>query len=498
MVILKFDYTYQGNMGKVSQKAKQKRKSSDSVLRSFLADFLRSIPTYSQKAKSIDQILGDSSKEIKAQANVLLVFLRFFNVISVEKEKGVEIIKASSESASFFLGSLAVYVEQDLSLISNWEQPGTSQEFSLDNLFNWGTRFLTIMEERRISKLRSKEILDEVDIVLSVIKAKVRGYVDPMYLFQLNPRSLRLQMPGGYKNTADESREVAMKRHLENKLVLNQFDFQTNVKLNKVLEGVTSSEVSLQNGAYTKYYITLFHIKLNTPRLKLSVSDRWISLPEIAAQVSTDSIPIRSPYGDVGDKKAFIDLLERLSLSLNEEQEGHVPLSNQSKSSPEITNEQRVVSFQKTEESENLEFKSSARWDYHRDGVNKDLEKVIVKTIAGFMNSNGGTLVIGMSDDGEILGLLNDMQSLQKKNEDGYMQFIINLISSYIGIEFCSFTEITFEEYDGKVVCIIDIKKAPQPVFIKENERREFYARAGNTTRLLDAEEVYKYIHLNW
>ena len=44
----------------------------------------------------------------------------------------------------------------------------------------------------------------------------------------------------------------------------------------------------------------------------------------------------------------------------------------------------------KKDESQNLEFKSTLRWDVKQESVNKDLEKVILKTIAGFMNSDGG------------------------------------------------------------------------------------------------------------
>jgi predicted HTH transcriptional regulator len=59
-----------------------------------------------------------------------------------------------------------------------------------------------------------------------------------------------------------------------------------------------------------------------------------------------------------------------------------------------------------------LEFKSSLRWGVPEGGVNKTLEKVIVKTIAGFLNSkDGGTLLIGVADNGTILGLEGDYGS---------------------------------------------------------------------------------------
>ena len=53
-------------------------------------------------------------------------------------------------------------------------------------------------------------------------------------------------------------------------------------------------------------------------------------------------------------------------------------------------------------ESANLEFKSSFRWDLRENKVNRALEGVILKTLAGYMNGNGGTLLIGVADDGAL------------------------------------------------------------------------------------------------
>ena len=73
-------------------------------------------------------------------------------------------------------------------------------------------------------------------------------------------------------------------------------------------------------------------------------------------------------------------------------------------------------------EDDSLEFKSSFRYDYRLQKVNKALEAVIMKTLAGFMNTQGGTLLIGVADDGSILGLENDFHTLSRKDSDGYTQ----------------------------------------------------------------------------
>ena len=71
-----------------------------------------------------------------------------------------------------------------------------------------------------------------------------------------------------------------------------------------------------------------------------------------------------------------------------------------------------IVDLIKRGESAELEFKSSARWDMKENKKNKEMEQVIVKTVAAFLNSDGGTLLIGVADDGTPLGLAHDFQTL--------------------------------------------------------------------------------------
>jgi len=145
------------------------------------------------------------------------------------------------------------------------------------------------------------------------------------------------------------------------------------------------------------------------------------------------------------------------------------------------------------------EFKSSIRWDLHRNEINKDLEKVIVKTIAGFLNSEGGKLIIGVSDVGEILGIENDIKTLKKKNTDGVQQLLISLINDYLGPEYNSYIKINFEKIKDKYVSEVNVENSPGPIFVKgDNNKKEFYIRAGNSTKLLDSEETHNYIQIHW
>jgi Putative DNA-binding domain len=81
-------------------------------------------------------------------------------------------------------------------------------------------------------------------------------------------------------------------------------------------------------------------------------------------------------------------------------------------------------------ESINVEFKSSARWSSKGQVRDPKLEHVIVKTIAGFMNAEGGTLLIGVDDKGQVVGLEADYQTLGKQNRDGYEPFLAQLLDT--------------------------------------------------------------------
>jgi hypothetical protein len=88
-------------------------------------------------------------------------------------------------------------------------------------------------------------------------------------------------------------------------------------------------------------------------------------------------------------------------------------------------------------ESANLEFKSSFRWDLRENKLNRALEAVVLKTLAGYMNGNGGTLLIGVADDGSVTGLEHDYTTLKKPDRDGFEQVLMTAIATKLGGDAC-------------------------------------------------------------
>ncbi len=116
-------------------------------------------------------------------------------------------------------------------------------------------------------------------------------------------------------------------------------------------------------------------------------------------------------------------------------------------------------------ESENLEFKSSLRWNNFTNKVDRDLELTIVKTIGGLMNSHVGTLIIGIDDKGNFIGLLDDYSTLKRKNRDGFEQHLMNLISTMIGTDLCPQVHVLFHNYRGIDICRIIVRMVNRNIF---------------------------------
>lgn len=154
-------------------------------------------------------------------------------------------------------------------------------------------------------------------------------------------------------------------------------------------------------------------------------------------------------------------------------------------------------------ESEDLEFKSSLRWDIKEQKLNKSLEDVIVKTISAFANSEGGVLLIGVDDDGEIIGLEPDYLSLNG-DKDYFELHLRNILNKNFGQTFVS-TKIHIEFPNSKdtEICKVEIDPVNKPLFINVRNKHghneeKFYVRSGNSSQELSLSEANEYIRANF
>ncbi len=149
-------------------------------------------------------------------------------------------------------------------------------------------------------------------------------------------------------------------------------------------------------------------------------------------------------------------------------------------------------------ESDTVEFKSTLRYDLRSKEVNKKLEYVITKTIAAFMNSEGGNLFIGVDDNQNMLGLADDISTLSKPNIDGFELHLIEIIKKYIGAGLISHIKISFPVVEDNQICRIKISKSGKPVFIQHEGKEDFFVRSGCSSQPLGREEQSAYEKSHW
>jgi hypothetical protein len=147
-----------------------------------------------------------------------------------------------------------------------------------------------------------------------------------------------------------------------------------------------------------------------------------------------------------------------------------------------------------------VEFKTTLRYDMKTGSINKNLEQVILKTIAAFSNAQGGTLIMGVTDDLEIIGLEYDYKSLKNGTKDEFELHFRNLIKSSYGIEFSSSNlDVHFPIVDDTEICVIEIKPWHKPLYTKVTDKNgvkseKFYLRNGNSSPDLPISEVAEYV----
>ena len=156
---------------------------------------------------------------------------------------------------------------------------------------------------------------------------------------------------------------------------------------------------------------------------------------------------------------------------------------------------EEIFELIKRGESENLEFKSTFRTNLHTNEIDRKVEYSALKTIAAFINSKGGILLIGINDSKEIIGIEKD----NFVSSDKLSLHITNLIKTKLGKNASPLIKYKFIEVDGKIVLKIECEKGNKPVFLKsQDNEEEFYIRAGPSTAQIKGSELLEYIEKNF
>ena len=153
------------------------------------------------------------------------------------------------------------------------------------------------------------------------------------------------------------------------------------------------------------------------------------------------------------------------------------------------------------DESHTLEFKSTARWNMRAGQPDKKMEHVILKTVCGFLNADGGQLLIGVDDEGAVVGLDHDYVTLRKGDRDGFELWLRQHLDTNLSVQTAHLLRISFDRIDGHDVALVIASSSGKPVFAKPqdgNGATEFWVRIGNQTKQLHGDDMVDYQSQHW
>lgn len=141
-------------------------------------------------------------------------------------------------------------------------------------------------------------------------------------------------------------------------------------------------------------------------------------------------------------------------------------------------------------ESDAVEFKSTLRVNLHTGNADPRMEYTALRTLAGFLNTGGGTLIIGVSDDHAPVGIEQD----NFPNEDEMSLHLVNIIKTRMGPQTMASLQIHYDDYEDSRVMVVNCRRSPTPVYLKDSNRESFFIRTGPSTTELSVSQTQDYI----
>jgi 8-oxo-dGTP pyrophosphatase MutT (NUDIX family) len=230
----------------------------------------------------------------------LLAVLTVFDVVSIEGDRGASrdlLVKARTNAALYFVRSLAAYGAKGLKLIADWQTRGVLRQVSSTVALESGPTFLYFMEQRRVINCGDDSPIRKERVSHAMIKTRVEGRRDPVFLVQYDQAARRFQLVGGKWEPPDSGPLSTMRRELSEELPLNKLVYGKDYNLRELAGGLLQRWFSPTYGAYSEGEFTVFLATFkNRRQLKLGPHDRWVSLHELLGRSTREGIRISGSY----------------------------------------------------------------------------------------------------------------------------------------------------------------------------------------------------------
>jgi hypothetical protein len=257
----------------------------------------------------------------------------------------------------------------------------------------------------------------------------------------------------------------------------------------------------------SEYLVLFFHSELGKQILKFLISDSFNQRID-----KSDIENCLVPIPDLIEQKIIILANQKLSelqatinelkteISLNPKNASELLDKFENIQGPlkQLSSEEKILKLIRKGENQHIEFKETFSKNIKTGAKvhDKDIEKSSLKTIVAFLNSyDGGTLLIGIADNGEIKGIEieEDVFPSNDKNKfaDKYKLYFTNKIKEKIGLHFLSFIEYELFKVNNHQVLRVECKPSSEPCFYED---REFFVRANPATNKLEGKKQITYI----
>ena len=161
----------------------------------------------------------------------------------------------------------------------------------------------------------------------------------------------------------------------------------------------------------------------------------------------------------------------------------------------ELAESDKIKTMIKGGESKIVEFKQTLSLCLRTNKKEKYIEDSILKTIAGFMNTDGGTLLVGVDDAGSIIGVEAEISKAGYKNYDKYLLHLNNMLEKIGGARIYSFLNPHYVSIEQKKILAITCLRSTFEVFVDD---KDFYVRTNPATVKLEGISLSKYLKLHF
>ena len=297
---------------------------------------------------------------------------------------------------------------------------------------------------------------------------------------------------------------IYLKIFLESISSINPFDFWTRIFLYLIVSFVIGivgfSLVYLLNRNKNIFNLSPFFMSVFSFCFSLSVGALWQTFRHLMNyfwEINIQSF-------NVSDALSFmaVHILGATIISIA----GYVYIKSSSEKSyfkklfKRVVNETQIAKSQEKKiqrlirqgESEKLEFKETLRYNIHTKEFDRRISHSILKTVCAFLNTKGGTLLVGVSDKGSVEGLERD----DFKTDDKFMLYFNNLFRKQLGNEFIPFVSYEIVKVGKKSVFVVSCRESKKEVFLKnDSDNEEFYIRTGPASVALTGSKLVGYVN---